>query len=78
MCGSAPASVNYSHNQQERTIPVSNLQVIEKWGKGALARRRLRKTIASKQLAGLKYPEWKENKLVASDQTLLSDKELFL
>jgi hypothetical protein len=29
-------------------------------------------------LGHLKYPEWKENKLVASDQTLLSDKELFL
>ena len=78
MCGSAPASVNYQHNQQERTIPLQNLQVLEKWGKGAIARRRLRKIIASKQLAGLKYPEWKENKLVASDQTLMSDKELFL
>ena len=36
--------------------------MLEKWGKGAIARRRLRKIIASKQLAGLKYPEWKENK----------------
>lgn len=50
MCGSAPQTVTYKHNMQDRKMEVAKLNLIKKWTKGALARRRLLKIILTKRL----------------------------
>lgn len=52
MCGSNPPSVKYKHNLQERQILVKDVNAIDKWTKGALARRRFTKMVLTKQIAG--------------------------
>jgi len=54
------------------------LNSINKWARGAIARRQFRKLVLTMQIAGLKYPEYQGEKLEKSDKPLLTEKELFL
>ena len=53
MCGSGPQTVVYTHNMKEHKIKCKDLEILNKWTKGAMARRKfvkmvLVKTVASK------------------------------
>lgn len=50
MCGGTTQTISYKHNIQEIKIAVKDLDVINKWTKGAIARRRLIKMILTKQI----------------------------
>ena len=52
MCGSKPQTATYTHNMQARSIPVKDVNTISKWTRGALARRRFRKLVLTKEIAG--------------------------
>ena len=78
-CG-GPGSVKYNYNSKERTIPHRELQIINKWTKGALARRAWLRTINLNKLANLRVPShWDKasRTLVYSKETLMSEKEVF-
>ena len=62
----------------DRKIEVSKLTLINKWTKGALARRRLQKIIITKRIQNLKYPTYENQELKFTDETLFTDKELYL
>jgi hypothetical protein len=53
------------------------MDTIKKWAAGALARRRFKKLVLTKRVAGLKYPEYRGKDLVPTDECLFTDKELF-
>jgi len=48
MCGQAPATTNYVHNMEKRKIKQKDLEILQRWGQGALARRNLLKTVTLK------------------------------
>lgn len=57
MCGSAPQTATYSTKEQggklvERKIKVKDLNTINKWAKGAIARRKFKKLVLTSQIAG--------------------------
>lgn len=52
MCGSGPQTVVYTHNMVQRKIKTKHLDIINKWAKGALARRRLTKLVLTKSIGG--------------------------
>ena len=52
MCGSKPQTATYTHNKETRTVPKKDVDTITKWTSGALARRRFKKLILTKQIAG--------------------------
>lgn len=45
MCGSGPQTVVYTHNMKERKIKTKDLDVLHRWAKGALARRKFVKMV---------------------------------
>jgi len=59
-------------------VPVKTVEAISKWTKGALARRRFKKIIITKNIQELKFPEYVGNELRSSNENLFSDKEIFL
>ena len=52
--------------------------MIKKFTKGALARRRLQKIIYTKRIQNLRYPTYKNEELEDTEETLFTDKEIFL
>ena len=52
------------------------MAIIRKWGCGALARRRFKKLVQSRAIAGLRKPTYKEGKLVLTDQELMTQDDL--
>ena len=58
MCGSAPQTAIYSVKDEnsgrmvEKKIKMKDVNVISKWAKGAVARRKLTKLILTKMIAG--------------------------
>jgi len=59
----------------ERKIPMKDVDVINKWAKGAQARRNVKKMIASHAIATLKYPSYDGEQLVDTQEALMTDKE---
>ena len=50
MCGSGPQTVVYTHNLKERKIKTKDLDILNKWTKGAMARRKFMKLVLTKTL----------------------------
>jgi len=63
---------------KERKIPVKDMKIIEKWAQGASARRKFKKLVIQKQLQSLKYPEYKDNTIMSTEESLFTEKEIFL
>ena len=59
-----------------RTIASKDLNTIQKWTSGALARRRFKRLVQMKSIGDLKKPIYKDGKLIATDETLYKDSEL--
>lgn len=49
---------------------------LKKWGKGAVARRRFKKLVQQKAIAGKRKPTYKGEKLVGMKQFLMEDDDL--
>lgn len=56
MCGSKPQSAIYTVNMQERKVPMNQVNILNKWAAGAIARRKFKRIIITKAIAELKYP----------------------
>jgi len=78
MCGSKPQSAIYTYNAKEHKVPMKQVNILSKWAAGAIARRKFKRLIVTKQIAELKYPEYQEKSIVWTDERLLSDQELFI
>lgn len=74
MCGSGQPSTTYKVNTVERKIYLKDLLVLQKWTKGALARRHLRKNKICNDIANLKYPTYEDNQLTTTNDSLLTQK----
>ena len=57
-------------------ISEKDMQVLKKWGKGAVARRRFKKLVQQKTIAGKRKPGYKGEKLVGMKQFLMDDEDL--
>jgi hypothetical protein len=78
MCGSKPQSAIYTYNMQERKVPMMNVNVLNKWAAGAIARRKFKRIIITKMIAELKYPKYEEKTITWTADKLLTDQELFI
>jgi len=78
MCGQRPASVKYDYNGKLQTIKMKDVNSISKWTKGALARRRFKKLVLTKKIQALPYPVYEGNDIQYSEETLFTDKEMFI
>jgi hypothetical protein len=78
MCGSKPQSAIYTHNMQERKVPMKQVNILNKWAAGAIARRKFKRIVLTKMIAELKYPQYKDKTITWSDEKLLTDQELFI
>lgn len=61
---------------EDRTITAKELKILERWGRGALARRKVKKMVQTMRIANLKKPIYREGKLVFTDKKLLSNDDL--
>ena len=52
MCGQKPAKVTYQNNGKTQMIAKKEVDTISKWTKGALARRRFKKLVITKNIQG--------------------------
>ena len=52
MCGSKPGTVTYMQDGKQRTITKNKLDNLSKWTSGALARRRFKKIVLTRQIQG--------------------------
>lgn len=59
MCGSGPQTVVYEYNMKTRKIKSKDLAIINKWTKGAMARRKFVKLVLTKTIQNLRYPCYK-------------------
>lgn len=57
-------------------IPEKDLQSLKKWGKGAVARRRFKKLVQQKTIAGKRKPGYKGEKLVGMKDFLMDEEDL--
>lgn len=48
MCGSKPQTAIYTHNMQERKVPMQQVHILNKWAAGAIARRKFKRIILTK------------------------------
>ena len=78
MCGSKPQSAIYTVNMQERKVPMNQINVLNKWAAGAIARRKFKRIILTKTIANLKYPKYEEKSITWTEDKLLTDQELFI
>ena len=75
-CSGNQQSVKYTHNMKTRTIKGKDLNTIQKWTSGALARRRFKRLVQMKSIGGLKKPVYENGKLVSTKEELYKDSEL--
>ena len=52
------------------------MEIIRKWGLGALARRRFKRLVQGKTIAGLRKPKYIDGKFTHTDEVLMDDNDL--
>ena len=57
---------------------MKQVNILNKWAAGAIARRRFKRIILTKTIAELKYPKYVDKTVSWTDDKLLSDQELFI
>ena len=68
--------MKYRYDLNDRTIMKKDFETIKKWGSGALARRRFKKLVQTKMIAGQRKPIYHDGKLIATNEFLMSDDDL--
>lgn len=61
---------------KHQTISKKDIKTIEKWGRGALARRRFKRIVQTKMIAGQRKPIYHDGVLVATNDYLMTDDDL--
>ena len=52
---------------------MKNVNILNKWAAGAIARRKFKRIILTKTIAELKYPEYQEKSVIWTNEKLLTD-----
>ena len=68
--------MKYRQEGKNRVISKKDCETIKKWGSGALARRRFKKLVQTKMIAGQHKPIYHDGVLIATDELLMTDDDL--
>lgn len=74
--GCCGTTTNKGVKYGDRVIPMKEIQIIEKWTTGAIARRRFKKFVQVKSIACQKKPVYKNGKLIKTDEVLMTDDDV--
>jgi hypothetical protein len=63
---------------KEHKVPMKQVNILNKWAAGAIARRRFKRIVLTKQIGELRYPKYEDKALSWSEERLFTDQELFV
>lgn len=75
-CGGSKPSLELQRGDRKFTLTKKQRDVLERWGLGALARRRFKKLAQLEVFTGLKKPMYVNGKLVQTKEVLIDEEDL--
>ena len=75
-CGGSKPNIEFQRGDKKLIVTPKQREVLEKWGLGALARRRFKKLAQVQMYTNLKKPMYVNGKLVQTKEVLINEEDL--